>query len=35
LMARAFLFIVDQVQPLAHTHVGSSPVVGPYPAWCL
>jgi hypothetical protein len=24
LMARAFLFFVDQVQSLAHTHVGSS-----------
>jgi hypothetical protein len=30
LMARAFLFFVDQVQSLAHTDVGSSPIVGPF-----
>ena len=32
LMARAFLFFDDQVQPLAHTHVGSgsNPIVGPF-----
>jgi hypothetical protein len=29
LMARAFLFFDGQVQSLAHTHVGSSPTVGP------
>jgi hypothetical protein len=31
LMARAFLFLADQVnqvQSLAHTHVGSSPILG-------
>jgi hypothetical protein len=29
-MARAFLFFVDlEVQSLDHTHVGSSPIVGP------
>jgi hypothetical protein len=28
LMARASLFFNDQVQSLAHTHVGSSPIVG-------
>jgi hypothetical protein len=31
LMARAFLFFDGQVQSLAqHTHVGSSPIVGPF-----
>jgi hypothetical protein len=30
-MARAFLFFVDQVQSLAHIHVGSSPIVGACP----
>jgi hypothetical protein len=30
LMARDFLFFVVQVQSLAHTHVGSSPIVGPF-----
>jgi hypothetical protein len=29
LVARAFLFLNDQVQSLAHTHMGSSPIVGP------
>jgi hypothetical protein len=30
LMARAFLFFDGQVQSLAHTHVGSSPIVAPF-----
>jgi hypothetical protein len=30
LMARAFLFFDGQVQSLAHTHVGSSPIVDPF-----
>jgi hypothetical protein len=30
LVARAFLFFVGQVQSPAHTHVGSSPIVGPF-----
>jgi hypothetical protein len=28
LMARAFLVLNDPVQSLAHTHVGSSPILG-------
>jgi hypothetical protein len=30
LMARAFLFFAVQVQSLVHTHMGSSPIVGPF-----
>jgi hypothetical protein len=30
LMDRAFLFVDGQVQSLAHTHVGPSPIVDPF-----